>query len=74
MVFGQLPVGGMMHKKALWAISIVGGFYCTYLREYAQYPYIESEYRSWLVEAGFTESRCVVMTDGASIITARKPL
>jgi len=35
--------------------------------------YTESEYRSWLVEAGFAEFKRVVMPDGASIIAAHMP-
>jgi SAM-dependent methyltransferase len=35
--------------------------------------YTEQEYRNWLAEAGFVDFERVVMLDGASILTARKP-
>jgi ubiquinone/menaquinone biosynthesis C-methylase UbiE len=36
--------------------------------------YTEQEYRSWLAEAGFEDIERWIMTDGASIITASKPI
>jgi SAM-dependent methyltransferase len=36
--------------------------------------YTEGEHREWLVEAGFLDIERVVMTNGASIVTARQPL
>jgi SAM-dependent methyltransferase len=35
--------------------------------------YTEQEYHNWMTEAGFVEIERVVMPDGASILTARKP-
>ena len=35
--------------------------------------YTEGEYRDWLTEAGFVGFERVVVPDGTSIITARKP-
>jgi SAM-dependent methyltransferase len=36
--------------------------------------YTEQEYHNWLAEAGFIDFERVVMPDGVSILTARKPL
>jgi SAM-dependent methyltransferase len=36
--------------------------------------YTEQEYHNWLAEAGFVGFERIVMPDGASILTARKPL
>ena len=36
--------------------------------------YTEQEYRSWLAEAGFEEIKRYVKPDGASIMSAVKPL
>jgi len=35
--------------------------------------YTEQEYRDWLTETGFTHIERIVLTDGHSLITARKP-
>lgn len=75
-----LKPGGMLHLMG-WILDDsrlsppnIVGYNLVLLTAYQDgKAYTESEYRTWLLEAGLMEFKRVVLPDGASFIMARKP-
>ena len=66
-------VGSILDDGRLSPLGAVG-FNLVALNEFdAGRAYTEGEYRTWLTAAGFVEIARVVIAEGASIMTARKP-
>ncbi len=76
----SLEPGGAIHLVG-WVLDDsrvspenVVGFGLVLLTAYEDgQAYTEQEYRDWLTEAGFVGTERIVLLDGASIVTARKP-
>jgi SAM-dependent methyltransferase len=67
-------VGSILDDGRLSPLGAVG-FNLVALNEFDEgRAHTEGEYRAWLTAAGFVEIACVPIAEGASIMTARKPV
>ena len=72
---GVIHLVGWMLDDSRVSPQIMVGYNLVLLNGYKDgQAYTEQEHYDWLAEAGFVDFERVVMSDGVSILTARKPL